>query len=198
MRRNSEAVVQKRGINAALKPGPRVAGQRQGLASTRDAVGVEKRAFDQHVGRCLRTAGMHAAHDAADVVDATVVSDHGHRLAERIGLAVEGLHLLAVAGLAGDQRAAQLCLVIDVQRAAKIEHDEVGDIDQRRNRLLADGPQFLLEPGRRSAVADPCDRAGIEGRASGHIIGAHIRSRPAARHIKRCHAIRLGKWLQLP
>ena len=59
-------------------------------------------AFDQHVSGAFRNAGMFAAHDATDIVHHRVIGDDGHAAVQRICLAVEREHLLAVLRLTGD------------------------------------------------------------------------------------------------
>ena len=57
---------------------------------------------------------------------------------ERVGRAVERQHLLAVAGAAHDEIALDLRGVENVQRAAVVEGDVVGDVDERIDRAQAD------------------------------------------------------------
>ena len=125
-----------------------------------------------------------------------IIGDDGHRRVDGISLAIQGQHLFAIIRLAGDQRTAELCPVIDVQRPAEIEHDEIGDIDQRRNRLLPDRLEPLLEPGRRRTIVDASDGAGEECRAARRIIGAHLGPGTAARHVEPGNTIGFSKWFQ--
>ena len=52
-----------------------------------------------------------------------------------------------------------------MQRAATVEGDEVGDVDQRVDRPQADGGEPLLQPVGRGAVLDAFDQTQAEGRA---------------------------------
>ena len=61
--------------------------------------------------------------------------------------------------------AVELVGVEDVQRAVAVVGDEVGDVDERRDRAEADGAQAVLQPLRRGAVRDAADQAADEERA---------------------------------
>ena len=196
MRRHREAFIEERRVDAAFEACAGIAGQQQFLAGAGDAIGVEIRAFDQHIGGGFGTTRRHAAHNAADVVHLMIIGDDGHGLVDGIGLAVQRHDLLAVARLAGDKCARQLGAIIDVQRPPEVEHDEIGDVDQCRNRLLPDGLELLLQPRRRRTIGDTRHGAAEEGRAARRIVGPHLWPGAAARNIETGNAIRLGKRLQ--
>ena len=181
--RDRQAIVQKGGIDAAFEPAARVGGERQFLTCSGDPFGSEIGAFDEYVGGAGLRARMFAAHDAANVMHGFVIGDDGHRFVDRVGLAIERQHLLAAAPLARDEAALQGRHVIDMQRAAKVDHDVVGDVDQRADRLLADGLQAASHPFGRRAIGDAAHGAGVEGGAAVRIVGAHIRSRSRARDL---------------
>ena len=84
---------------------------------------------------------------------------------DRVGLAVEACEFLALAAEPGADGAGELVGVVDVQRAAAVEADVVGDVDQRVDGAQADGLEALLHPGRRGAVADAPDVAAGEAGA---------------------------------
>ena len=63
-------------------------------------------------------------------------------------------------------------------RPTEIEHDIVGNIDQRRNRPLSDGFQATLHPVRRRTVGDPANDAAIESGAAFGIVGSYIYRSP--------------------
>ena len=189
--------VEERRIDPALEPLPRIAGQRQLLAGSCDMVGIEIGAFDQHVGGAFGNARLLAAHDAADIVDMGVVGDHRHALVKRIGLAVEREHALARLGAPRDQRTRQLGAIIDVQRPAEIDHHEIGDVDQRGDRLLANRGQPPRHPVGRGAVGDARHRLRVERRAARGVVGAHVGPRPFARDFHNGGlAIHLGQRLE--
>ncbi len=94
-----------------------------------------------------------------------VVGDHAHGVVERVGLAVERQHLLAVLRAAHGEIALHLLGVEHVQRPAAVVGDEVGDVDQRVDRAKADRLQPLLQPLRRRAVLDAANEAQRERRA---------------------------------
>ena len=135
-------------IDAALEAAACVTGQAELLAGLRDAVGREEGDLEHHVGRSVADARMLAAHDAADVVHLALVGDDRHRRIERVFLLVEREHLLAISRGACDERSVQLGDVVGVCRAADVEHDVIGYVDQRRDRPLACTLQAALHPVR--------------------------------------------------
>ena len=147
-----QPVVEEGWVDPALEAGAGVAGQLQGLAGAGDPLGVEESDFEQSVGGGVADPAMFAAHDAADVVDLGRVGDHRHPWVEAIFLLVQGHDRLAVAGAAGGDGAVQFGEVIGVARPAEVEHDIIGDVDQRRDRPLAGALQALLQPVGRGAV----------------------------------------------
>ena len=111
------------------------------------------------------TAGLLAAHDAAEAQHRAVVGDHAHGLVDLVGLAVEADELLTLAAEARADGALELVGIVDVQRPAAVEGDVVGHVDQRVDGPQADGLQALLHPGRRGSVLDAPDVAPGEARA---------------------------------
>ena len=69
---------------------------------------------------------------------AAVVGDHGHLGIERVALAVERRELLAAPRAAHREIAVELVGVEDVERPVEIEGEEIGDVDQRRDRPQPD------------------------------------------------------------
>ncbi len=196
-RRDRQSVGEEGRVDTALEALARVASQRQLLAGQRDMVGIEIGAFDQHVGSRLGHARMLTAHDAADIVDRRVVGDHRHRVVEPIGLAVERDDLLAVLRLPRDQRAGELGAVINVERPAEVDRHEIGDVDQHRDRLLADRLELALHPVGRGAVGHTRHGLREEGGAALRIVDAHVRRRIVARdRLQRGHAIDVCERLE--
>ena len=127
------------GVGAALEAVAGVGGDAEAPAGAGGADGVEVRRLDEDVGGRVGGAGAHAALDAADAVGAGGVADHRLGAVEDVVLAVEGVEGLARAGEADGDRAVELSRVEDVQRAVAVVGDEVGDVDERRDRAEADG-----------------------------------------------------------
>ena len=153
---------------------------------------------------------MLAAHDPGDIMHASIIRNHGHAGAKRVGLAVERQHFLAISRAPRHHRAGQLGQVIDMRRATERQHHVVGDVDQRADRLLPRRNQPLLHPFGRSAVRNTAHNAAIECRAALRIVGtnfhgagvspgdlviaqrlerAQTSSRQIARHAVYAHAI---------
>ena len=136
---------------------------------------------------------MFAAHDAADVVDHRIVGNNGHARLKRIGLAVERQNLLAVLRFARNQCPGKLCTVIDVQRTAKVNRDEIGDIDQRRNRFLANRLELAGHPFRRCAIGNAGYALRIKCRATIGVVGTHFRRLiGSVNRRQRGHPVNLG------
>ena len=134
------------GIDAALEAVARIGLDTQ-LATRRcDRDRIEEGRFHEDVGRRLRAARLLAAHDAGDAARAPFVGDHAHGRIEGVGLAVEGEDLFAVLGHARLHVALELVGVEDVERTAAVIGDQIGDVDQRRNRSEADRAQAVLQP----------------------------------------------------
>ena len=91
------------------------------------------------------------------------VADQRLGAVEDIGLVVQRREPLAGPGEAdGDRAAMDLGRVEDVERAGAVEGDEVGDVDERRDRAQTDGAQAVLEPLRRGTVFHAAHEAAIK------------------------------------
>ena len=125
-------------IEAALEAVARVADDVEPPAGGGGAHRVEQRRLDKHLGRRLGAAGRLAADHAAEALHAAVVGDRGHLRVELVFAAVERQQLLAGPGEAHDEIAPELAGVEHVQRPVQVEGQEIGDVDQRRNRPQPD------------------------------------------------------------
>ena len=105
-------------------------------------------------------------------MDFAVVGDDGHAGVEGVAPAVERLDGFAGGGAAGDEAAGEFGGVVDMKRAALVEADIVGDVDQRRDRPHADGAQTALHPVGRRAIGDAAHHTAKERRAGFGIVGA--------------------------
>jgi len=186
---NRQPVIQKGRINPAFEALPRIAGQHQFLASAGDIFRREIGAFDQNIAGLRFRSGCGTTHDPADVMGATVVGNHGHRLVENIFLVVERGEFLARFRLARNQATAELGHIIYMQRPSEVEHHEIGDIDQQADRLLAGGFEMALHPGRSRAVGHAADGAGVEGGATFGVFDTDIGSGTCARNLEVCFSI---------
>ena len=66
---------------------------------------------------------------------------------------------------AQDEVAAQLGRIEHVQRPPEVHGDEIGDVDQGRDRAQADRGESLLQPGRARAIPETPEHAADEQRA---------------------------------
>ena len=164
--RHLDAVGRVGGIDAALEAVAGVGIDAETAPGVGGAHGVEPGRLDEDVGGLGGHAAADAAHDAADALGALGVTDKGFGAVEGVGLVVQRREPLAGTGEAdGDGAAMHFGRVEDVERAGAVEGDEVGDVDQRRDRAQADGTQAVLEPLRRGTVFHAPDDAAVEDRA---------------------------------
>ena len=164
-RRELDADGCERRIDAALEAVTRVGIDAELASRPRGPLGVEPGGFDEDVDRLRRASGAHPADDAADGLGALLVADQRFAAVEGVGLAVERRQPLAGTGEADGDRAVQLVGIEDMQRPVAVVGNEIGDVDQRRDRPEADGAEPVLQPLRRGAVPDAADQAADEERA---------------------------------
>ena len=162
-------------IDAALEAIARVALHAGLAAGGRRAQRIEVGALDQDVLGLGRAAGVLAAEDAAEAQHGAVVGDHAHGARRhRSVLPSRPRNFSPFLPEPRADGALELVGVVDVQRAAAVEADVVGDVDQRIDRPQPDGFQPLLHPGGRGAVLDAADVAAGEARAGIARLGREI------------------------
>ena len=192
--RDGQPFIKKRWINPPLEALPRVAGQRELLPRACDMLRSKIGAFDQHVGCGVGHTRMFAAHNAADIVHHHVIGDHCHACTECVGLAVERGDLLTVLRLARNERPGEFGAVVNMEWPTKVNRNEIGDINQYRNRLLANRAQLVAHPLRRCPVGHTRHGLCEERRATLGIIGAHQRCGiGACNWRKRGHPVHFGE-----
>ena len=140
---------------------------------------VEQGRLDIDVDGRLGARGALAADDPAEAQRAAIVGDHGHVRFERVNPAVQGVQALAGSRAAHREVAVELVGIEDVERAAEIESEEIGDVDERRDRPQADRLQPLREPGRARPVGDAAHHPAEEERA-GLVVGPSEMDRDGA------------------
>ena len=104
-------------------------------------------------------AGRLAAHHAGHRLHAGGIGDGAILGGHRVVAAVQRAERLAAAGPQRQHVAGQLRHVEHVQRAAEVDGEEVGDVDQRVDRPQADRDQPVLQPLRARPVAQVADGA---------------------------------------
>ena len=167
-------------VDAALEAVAGVGVDPQPAAGAGGADRIELGGLDEDVGGRLGAAGAQAAHDAADRLGAVGVADERSRSRRRRSpcrraraSVSPGRARRTVIG------AVELVGVEDVQRPVAVVGDEVGDVDERRDRAEADGAQAVLQPLRRGAVPDAADQAADEERAGlAGDVGGEVDARP--------------------
>ena len=128
--------------------------------------GLEESGFEEDGFGGVADAGRGAAHHAAQALGCAIVADHEIAGRERQFPSIEEFERLAGASAAdvhGGPREA--CHVEGVQRLAGLEHDEVRDVDQRRDGTQSHGAQERLHPVGRRTVLHAAD-------GTSHIAGA--------------------------
>ena len=202
------------GVHAAFEAIAGVGVDLQRPARGRDGDRVPESGFEEDVGRLGGAAGQLAAHDAGEGFGALVIGNDHHAGGEGVGLAVERQKLLASFRGVDAQGAVDLGGIEHMQRAVEGEGEEVGDIDQRRDRAQADGLEPRGQPVGRGSVGDAPDQAaceeraafglerGVDGNGDGAVEGARDdgdrqrlqRAQPPRREVARDppHAKRIG------
>ena len=137
-RRDFQTGADKGRVDAALEAIARVADDVEPAAGRGGADRIEQRRLDIDLGRRLGAAGRLAADHAAEALHAVVVGDRGDLRVELVFAAVERQQPLARPREAHDEVAAELAGVEDVQRPVQVEGQEIGDVDQRRDRPQPD------------------------------------------------------------
>ena len=113
---------------------------------------VEGRGLEQHARRAFDDLRFLAAHDAGQAGGVFVVGDDQHRIVQHVLLAVQRGQLFALPRAAHDDGlVAHLGKVEGVHGLARLQHDEVGDVDD-----VVDGPharavEVFAHPLRRGA-----------------------------------------------
>ncbi len=135
-----------RRVDAAFEPLPRVGSQAEAAAGEGDAHRIEQGALEED-SACggIRTGGL-AAHDAGKRLHPFGIGDGAVFRAEGVVLAIQGAEGFAPAAAKGEGGARDLVHVEHMQRAAKVDSEEVGDIDERIDRAQANGEQPALQP----------------------------------------------------
>ena len=153
-------------VEPALETIARVARDIELAAGRGGAHRIEQCRLDQHLGCRLGAAGRLAADHAAEALHPGLVGDRGHLGIERVFLAVEGEQGLAGPREAHGQIAREPAGIEDVQRPVEVEGQEIGDVDQRRDRPQPDRLEPAAQPvagsarcGRRAdAARETADR----------------------------------------
>ncbi len=166
LRRQIEARQGEGRVHAALEPIACVRVDLQCAPGGGDGDRVPEGAFKDHVGGVLGAARQLAAHDSGQTFRSLIVRDQHHPRLHGVGLAVQRQQRLAALGRMDAQLALDLGRVKDVQRAVQREGEEIGDIDQRRDRPQPDRLQPRLQPFGRGAILHAADRAGGKERAA--------------------------------
>ena len=142
------------GIHPALKAPPGLRVDPEAAGGQGDRLGVKERGLKKDAAGGLRHTRLQPAHDAADSdrpPAALAVGDDEVALAEPVLVFVQGEEGLACPRAADGQVSLQLVGIKDVERAAEVEGEVVGEIHQGRDRL---GPRRLqpAQQPRRGAV----------------------------------------------
>ena len=119
---------------------------------------VPHRRFQEHVHRVIGAAGGIAPHNAGNAFHPMIIGNHHHAGAEFIGFLVEPYDGFAACTAVNTQIALHLICVENMQGAVAVIGEEIGHIDQRRNRAQANGAQLALQPFGAGAVFHPTDQ----------------------------------------
>ena len=153
-------------VHAPLEPIARIRVDLERAARRGNRHRVPIGAFKEHIDSLISAARQLAAHDPGKALGALVIHDHHLTGRQRIGLAVQRQQLLAALRGHDPQLARDLGRVEDMQRAVQVIGEEVGDIDQRRNRAQADSHEPRLQPSGARPVLDATDQTAGKERAA--------------------------------
>jgi hypothetical protein len=126
-------------VHAAFEPVTRVRGDLQRAPGRGDGDRVPVGGFKEHIGGGLGAARMLAPHDARKAFGRFVIGNQHHAGGKGVAFAVKRQQLLAALGGGNVQAALHLGRIEHMQRAVQVIGEEVGDIDQRRDRAQANG-----------------------------------------------------------
>ena len=152
-------------VNAAFKTVARVGIDFQRAPGGGNGDRVPIGGFEENLGGVGGAAGRLAAHDPGEGQGGAVVGDQHRPGGDAVGFAVERQQGFAAHGRVDAQRAGDFGGVKDMQRAVQAIGEDVGDIDEGRDRAQADGLEPVLQPSRGGAVLDTADQATGEMRA---------------------------------
>ena len=148
------------------------------MASRRagDRHGIEVRGLDEHIGGVRADFGIAAAHDARESDGPRIVGDDEIFEVKCSGAVVEGDKRLPRMRPAHSHATGQLAEVVSMNWLTELEHDVVGDVDDKRDRTNAGECEPRDHPRRcRAARVDAAHDAGHENArshtaADGHVI----------------------------
>ena len=176
-----------RKIDAALEAERRVARKRKPPRTARHRGRVEPRRFEENVDGRIGNRACVSAHDAPERERLPFVGDQEDIGGQTDLLPVQQFEPLAVAREPHDYVAVDRTVVESMQRLPELEHDEVGDIDDRGNRTQSAAFQALHHPGGRTRFGiHAADDAAAVARAGRGLLQADV-SLVVLRHLRRRH-----------
>jgi hypothetical protein len=144
---------------------------------------VEQGAFDEHAAGGVVTAGRLTPHHAGEGLHAGGIRDDAIGGVGDIGPPVQGGKGFAGAGAQGQCATINFIDIKDMQRAAKIEGEEIGDVDECIDRPQADAGEAFGEPAGGGAIAQAADGSAQDPGAGGrHLIAPDHRAGEFAAH----------------
>ena len=154
------------GVDALLPAVRGLGAQAELLRGAHDLGAREVGRLEHDRRRVVAHLGVGGAHDAGDALRRLRVCDHEHRREELALLPVQrAQHLARPSAPRRQARAAQMRVIVGVERAAEVVHDVVRDVDDVRDRAHPRGVQAGLEPERRRADLDVLEDARREAGA---------------------------------
>src|SRR5262245_10383233 len=131
-----ETGLDKGGIDTALEAVARIADDAGFAAGGRRSHRVEIGALNKDIFARAGDARVLATENTPQSQHGTIVGNHAHTVVHGVRLAVEAEKGFALAAKAGTDGPSQLIGIINMQRAAAVETDVVGNIDE-----CIDGPK---------------------------------------------------------
>ena len=142
------------GIKSPFKPVSCVRIQIQLAPGRGNRDRIEYGDFHKHLVRAVANACPLTTHDAGKIINTVIITDHKHTGIQIIGFLIQGMKLLAALCLPYKQAVTfDLGNIKRMQRATKVKHHIVGDINKRTDRTLANRCKTPRHPvGTRSII----------------------------------------------
>ena len=177
-RRDLQPIPDKSGIEAALEAIAGVARNVELAARRSRAHRVEERRLDEHLDGRFGACGRLTTDHPAETLHAGRIGNDRHFRIERIFLAVEREQGFARPRQTHRQIAGEPAGIKHMKRPVEVKGQEIGDVDERRDRPQPDRFELVLQPCRARPVMDAANVPPEKQRASRAVLDIDADRRP--------------------
>ena len=183
------------GIDTTLEPVARIRFNAGRPACGAGDLGIKPGALDKDINGAVGDAGHLPAHHTTQAKAIVFIGNHALLGGRRIVFAIQRLEPIRLAlAAARNNRLADLAGIIDVQGAAAVIGDEIGDIGEDVDRAQADGFQLAFQPVRRGTILDAANIAPGKDRTGLRIVQPDLdRAGKSALDLLRCRRDHLAQ-----